>query len=311
MTRHDSTKGNDLQPNRVDASKDVTVAGGSVADAAAGFFIGDTKPMDPLDGARWTDTADTPPRTFVFDDSTSAWIPINAGDRTFVSDTEPEDLLKGDIWFDTSHEHRTEIFWFNGDALVFLQSLNEIPDSVVDNFEDLYDGPYEEVDDLSTFYSTESGGAERQSGLVSEGDYAARGDGSDNTYIWSMPDDGLPYYPEWGDDFTVELATDGGRAGFIFFSEGPTIDADCWRVRIQDDPTSGIRLYSPDGDENRIEFNPSSGFYTMEISTTEDGDVTLDTSEGGTSINNQKTDGNGIGWYFRGTGAGDNARLVE
>lgn len=130
--RHPSTEGNALRPQRVDAQVDLTVAGESVADAAAGFFIQSTEPTNPPNGARWTDTSGTPPRTKIYDESTAAWIPINAGDRTFVSDTEPTDMVKGDIWFDTSPAEGENMFWFDGADLSLIRFL---PRTVTFGFE--------------------------------------------------------------------------------------------------------------------------------------------------------------------------------
>ena len=149
MARHPATEGNDLQPNRVDAKRDVTVQGASVADAAQAVFVQDDEPEAPIpDGSRWTDTSLTPPATFIYDASTSVWIPINAGDRTFVSETEPdsEELLKGDIWFNTDPDDNDlaqEIYYFDGDVLVWLGDLTAIPDSADHHW------PYSEGEDTT------------------------------------------------------------------------------------------------------------------------------------------------------------------
>ena len=135
MTRHPGTEGNDLKPRRVDCEQDVTVGGSSIADAASGVFIQSDEPTDPPNGARWTDTSTQPPRTKIYDDSSNAWIPINSGDRTFVQDTEPDDLLQGDIWFDTSPEDGTDMQWFDGSSLNFLQFIPSIPDSAVHQYD--------------------------------------------------------------------------------------------------------------------------------------------------------------------------------
>ena len=129
MAENRKIRGNDIRPRRVDCEQDVTVAGASIADAASGVFIQSDEPTDPPNGARWTDTSTQPPRTKIYDDSSSAWIPINAGDRTFVQDTEPDDLLQGDIWFDTSPEDGTDMVWFDGSSLNFLQFISAIPES--------------------------------------------------------------------------------------------------------------------------------------------------------------------------------------
>jgi len=130
MTRHPATEGNNLKPRRVDAMEDVSVGGRSIADAASGVYIQSDEPEDPPHGARWTDTSDSPPRTKIYDDSSGAWIPINAGDRTFVSESEPDEPLQGDIWFDQSPDDGVDMFWYNGDNWAFLQFIADIPDKL-------------------------------------------------------------------------------------------------------------------------------------------------------------------------------------
>ena len=175
MARHPGTEGNDLNPRRVDCEQDVTVAGASIADAASGVFIQSDEPTDPPNGARWTDTSTQPPRTKIYDDSSSAFIPINAGDRTFVQDTEPDDLIQGDIWFNTSAEDGTDMLWFDGSSLRFLQVIPIIPDVQIHQWK-MDEGQGETVGDSISNADAVNNGAEWITGDYTGG-FALKGDG--------------------------------------------------------------------------------------------------------------------------------------
>ena len=230
MARHPATEGNDLQPNRVDAKRDVTVQGASVADAAQAVFVQDDEPEAPIpDGSRWTDTSLTPPATFIYDDSTSVWIPINAGDRTFVSETKPdsEELLKGDMWFNTDPDDddlAQEIYYFDGDVLVWLGDLAAIPDPDVYLHDDWGDNKLQDREDSGTTTHNGVEGVYRPEWTIEENEPTVTdetlqiesGDAIttevnlnlDETIVWELPD--FDYGKSGGsDNITVGVMLDG------------------------------------------------------------------------------------------------------
>ena len=280
MTRHPSTEGNDLRPRHVDATDDVQVGGFSVADAASGVFIQASEPEDPPDGARWTDTIETPPKTFIYDDSTDIWLPINAGDRTFVSETEPdsEELLKGDMWFNTDPDDddlAQEIYYFDGDALVWLGDLPEIPNSVVDNFEDddaePTAGPYGDGEDISDYYNRDTGGYSRVSGGLGSGDFALEHTGEEDDIV-SEPGDGLPNYPEPGDKMRLLIRESSDRSvPHFLFSGNINGSFDGYSVDFNPDTVSLGRI--DDFSDGDAIFNRKT-----ELDSESDSDITTETT---------------------------------
>ena len=92
-------------------------------------------------------------------------------------------------------------------SLVDGAEISDIPDGVVDNFEDADSdpaGPYASGETVSDFYQGSTGSYERTTSDVVEGSKALRDTDDDGTNsMWSVPGDGLPQYLSEGN--TVEF----------------------------------------------------------------------------------------------------------
>ena len=175
--------------------------------------------------------------------------------------------------------------WF---SLFDGQILANIPNSVVDNFEEEPDGPYGDTDDLDTYYSTQTATASFETETVFEGSRAldlTHSDGSD--FIISDTTDGLPNYPArpaylrvaMYDDSGVSLAAmfgvqdssnfyafgsrpdsnelrlwkDGVGGGDVVASEEVTLSQDTWYIYECDWNDNGtIEIRVLDSDENEL-----------------------------------------------------------
>ena len=139
--------------------------------------------------------------------------------------------------------------------------IDAIPDSVVDNFEDFPDGPYESGDSLSDFYSGDLGVFSRTtSDVPGDGDYALDEDGSGNVAIISEEGDGLPRYPEKGEIFSVLMRNNGSNSVpyFGWATTGTENSSDGYGIKTVNDE---IRFIKNDGDE------PGDGERLVEDST--------------------------------------------
>lgn len=133
--------------------------------------------------------------------------PVRKGDGTSIKPTDYQQIRKGD-----------------GTVL-----FDAIPDSVIENFNDIGDGTeagvYQAGDDLNTFYRMDTSDSpediyKRTTAKTAIGDHALTvTDVPNRTFFYSLPGDGLNYYPENGDIFScfVRLSSNGGGDNLIAF----------------------------------------------------------------------------------------------
>lgn len=115
-----------------------------------------------------------------------------------------------------------------------------IPDAVVDNYEDDPDGPYGTGDDITTYYSGDTGIASRTTTNPIAGSYSLALETGGNDYIGSVSGDGLPAYPQYGDvlSFRVRFpATDWSVSHYYLASSNNSRD-DLYGVRIKTDDSA-------------------------------------------------------------------------
>ena len=102
---------------------------------------------------------------------------------------------------------------------------DDIPDSIVDNFEDADadpPGPYGDGDDLSDYYNGSLTAFNRSTDTVAVGNHACSVEPPDegDHGILSQPDDGLPRYPEQEDTVKCLVRADGGDQIGLLFNGG-------------------------------------------------------------------------------------------
>lgn len=119
-------------------------------------------------------------------------------------------------------------------AGAFAGQVDAIPDSVVDNFEDSPDGPYGTGDDITTYYSGDTGGASRTTSTPIADTYSLALQTSSNDYIGSVAGDGLPAYPQYGDvlSFRVRFPATDWNVEHHYATSSNTSQADAYAVRI-------------------------------------------------------------------------------
>ena len=98
-------------------------------------------------------------------------------------------------------------------SLVDGEEISAIPDSVLDNFEPADGdpaGPYDDGDNLETYYTIHTGDFERSDSDPIKDDFSlsrTETAGGDGSFIISRPGDGLPTYPDPGE--SVSAIIDG------------------------------------------------------------------------------------------------------
>jgi len=108
----------------------------------------------------------------------------------------------------------------------------DIPDSVIDNFEDAPDGPYNSGDTILTYYTEfVSSFARSTNSILGSQSVSRDGSAGFNSGIISSPGDGLPNYPAEGE--TVSIITDdlSQRPGVIAAAPGDGRSADICGLR--------------------------------------------------------------------------------
>jgi hypothetical protein len=129
-----------------------------------------------------------------------------------------------------------------GDGTVLWSAGPDIPDSVVDNYEDADAnpaGPYESGQTIADYYSGDTGSFERASANVGEGSHSLAIN-TPNDAIYSHPGDGLPEYPQEGDVVSFLLRGTDDSAFPVALSN------------VQDDPSPNCYGYELDIAGGRI-----------------------------------------------------------
>jgi len=177
-----------------------------------------------------------------------------------------------------SHDGTAYVNSFNNPGVTADLPSNAIPDSVIDNFEDYPDGPYDENGEtLSDFYGGDLASFDRQTGTVFEGTHALEQDG--DVRIASLAGEGLPRYPQEGDEFSirVKMGSTFTRIGFGVQSRNPwrdnayVVNSDfrsgqpSLKIRGNENGNSlfaidGTDTTNPTNEWCRIKVNWSSGF---------------------------------------------------
>ena len=123
-------------------------------------------------------------------------------------------------------------------------AADDIPDSVVDNFEDADAdpaGPYQEGESLTDYWSNDNGHGAigRSTDNVAEGNHALEFTRSGDVSIesrWSLPGDGLPRYPEDGETIRVLMRDTADRIRpYLLAMVGDDSNPDCYAVFFRGD----------------------------------------------------------------------------
>ena len=205
---------------------------------------------------------------------------------------------------------------------------------IIDNFEDAPDGPYGDGEDIFDYYTLtgESADWERSTDAIQGGFALDQSDRESVAALYSVPNDGLPSYPEVGERVALlirdggelpglVLNADAGIEGYGFFiqpSDGGLDNIDI--RRIDDNATTGLAGTDPTMDEGvwywGEAFVGSDG--TLEWSVYEVDDETLERGSligSVTATDYTYLDNDGIGFYVRSGSSGPSAwdwiRVVE
>jgi len=195
-------------------------------------------------------------------------------------------------------------------SLVDGAEIIAIPESVVDNFEDSDDvdgaeepfGIYDDGEDIVDYYPHSNGeedGFYRDSGgLV--GEFRARFDDPSNQNTgsrWSLPGDGLNYYPQPGDTIAWLHRDENEREPVVGFMVEDSSNPGCYGFSIVQDDNAihidkqpGLNVDRPDNDSGSGNLASSSlsvgsGWYWLEatLPTSEDDTILLEAYEVNTS----------------------------
>lgn len=185
------------------------------------------------------------------------------------------------VWEDVE-EGEYELCVESGDDVECISvNVSDLPDSVIDNFEDADAdpaGPYKEGETIADYYTEDTGAYERTTDDVASGAYefALKSTATGGQRIYSLSGDGLSRYPEPGDTITV-LIKDPNDISPSFYHNLSVSDGnwDGYGARFDAD-SNRIRLMSYDNDDLNIEDENDSvdvsvgEWYEVEIDTPED-----------------------------------------
>jgi hypothetical protein len=148
----------------------------------------------------------------------------SGGTLTGSSVSTDIDLLETQSVPDINNISKPTIAYVNSINDYIAAFGNVIPDTVVENFEDADSDPagvYDSGDDISTFYSNDTGSFARTSSNVVEGSKAIEiTSAADDDYIESTPNDGLNRYVSEGETVAGLIRADGGRPHCAFMMDG-------------------------------------------------------------------------------------------
>lgn len=175
------------------------------------------------------------------------------------------------------------IYKFELNGQTFEITVSDIPDSVVDNFEEFPDGPYEEGESLTDYYTGDTGAASIQTATVYEGDRALEFGSSGRTthFIYSLGTEDLPRQPQPGETIRlfVNLGASDSRPAFFFGVQ----DADnYYAVRTHGGNNDiEIRIVENGSLSNlsSSNYSPSAGWNRWEITWESNGDITFEVFE--------------------------------
>lgn len=205
---------------------------------------------------------------------------------------------------------------YQGDGTELWSAQSETG-SIIDNFEDEPDGPYEDDETIVDYYTItgDSANWERSTDAI-QGDYALERTSSEAAAaLYSAPDDGLPSYPEVGDTVGLlirdndeipglVLCADDGIEGYAFYIQPSSSSLDNISIVREGDDSTVLAGTNPEMDVGvwywGEAFVGSDG--TLEWSVYEVDDETLErgsllgsvTATDDTYLNND-----GFGYYVR------------
>lgn len=169
--------------------------------------------------------------------------------------------------------------------------LAEIPfPNLVDNYEDDPDGPYASGEDITDYYTGDTGAYSRSTATSIDGSYslqASHSEGGSSSYRRIVSLSGLPNYPSLGDNFSVFFRSSNLNSG----QNADTVDFDFFEqsdgsgIRIQVEGSGDFALSSPNDVSTGSHSLSDNTWYEFYLETQTDG--TIDgyiRSTGGTNL---------------------------